>query len=283
VAADEELPIGFSDVLAAAVRLKGVTHRTPVMTSASIDELTEARVFLKCENFQRTGSFKFRGAYNRLCQLTAGERARGVVTHSSGNHAQGIALAARLLGVRATVVMNSDAPGTKIAATRGYGAEVVLYDRLREEREAISQRFVDEQGMVLVPPYDDPGIMAGQGTAALELIEEAGELDIVLAPLGGGGLLSGTATAVEGRQPGALVYGVETEGADDWALSLQAGERVHIPPPATIADGIRTQMPGELTWPVVRALAAGVVVVDDDGVRVAMRLLFTRMMLVVEP
>jgi threonine dehydratase len=280
---DETLAISFADVQAAAARLKGVAHRTPVMHSQTVDEMTGANVFFKCENLQRAGAFKFRGAYNRLAQLTAAERAQGVVTHSSGNHAQGVALAARLLGITATIVMNSDAPKSKIAATRGYGAEVVLYDRLREDREAISKRISEERGCVIVPPYDDPAIMAGQGTAALELIEDVENLDILLAPLGGGGLLSGTATAARALLPNIRVYGVETEAADDWAQSLAKGEKVRIPPPDTIADGIRTVVPGDLTWPVVRKLVDGVRLVSEEEVKAAVRFLLLRMKLLVEP
>jgi threonine dehydratase len=280
---DETLAISFADVRAAAARLKGVAHRTPVMHSQTVDEMTGANVFFKCENLQRAGAFKFRGAYNRLAQLTAAERAQGVVTHSSGNHAQGVALAARLLGITATIVMNSDAPKSKIAATRGYGAEVVLYDRLREDREAISKRISEERGCVIVPPYDDPAIMAGQGTAALELIQDVEKLDILLAPLGGGGLLSGTATAARALLPNIRVYGVETEAADDWAQSLAKGEKVRIPPPDTIADGIRTVVPGDLTWPVVRKLVDGVRLVSEAEVKAAVRFLLLRMKLLVEP
>jgi threonine dehydratase len=253
------------------------------MHSQTVDEMTGAQVFFKCENLQRAGAFKFRGAYNRLAQLTAAERAQGVVTHSSGNHAQGVALAARLLGITATIVMNSDAPKSKIAATRGYGAEVVLYDRLREDREAISKRISEERGCVIVPPYDDPAIMAGQGTAALELIEDVENLDILLAPLGGGGLLSGTATAARALLPNIRVYGVETEAADDWAQSLAKGEKVRIPPPDTIADGIRTVVPGDLTWPVVRKLVDGMRLVSEAEVKAAVRFLLLRMKLLVEP
>jgi threonine dehydratase len=280
---DAPFAVSFDDVRAAAGRIRGVAHRTPIVTSATVDGLTGASVFFKCENLQRAGAFKFRGAYNRLAQLTADERSRGVVAHSSGNHAQGVALAARELGIAAVIVMNSDAPRSKIAATRGYGAEVVLYDRLTEDREAISERLKQERGLVLVPPYDDPAIIAGQGTAALELIEDAGPLDVVMTPLGGGGLLSGTATVVKALLPSAVLFGVETELSNDWAQSFAKGERVRIAPPDTIADGIRTVMPGELTWPIVRALVAGVELVSEDEVRAAVRFLLLRMKLLVEP
>ena len=269
--------------MAAAARLRGVAHRTPVVTSRTLDARVGARVFLKCENLQRMGAFKFRGAYNRIAQLDAAERARGVVAFSSGNHAQGVALAAQLLGLRATIVMPADSPAAKQAATRGYGAEVVLYDRWTEDRAAIARGIADERGAVLVPPFDDPRIIAGQGTAALELIEDVGALDLLLVPLSGGGLLAGSALAATGLAPGIAVYGVEPAAGDDWVRSLAAGERVSIPVPETIADGLQTTAPGELTFPIVRALCAGVVTVSDDELRDAMRFAFERMKLVVEP
>jgi threo-3-hydroxy-L-aspartate ammonia-lyase len=273
----------FADIDAAAKRLHAIAHRTPVITSATVDALTGATVFFKCENLQRTGSFKFRGAYNRLAQFTPAERRRGVVTHSSGNHAQGIALSAKLLRIPATVVMNSDAPASKIRATRDYGAEVVLYDRHTEDREAISHRIRDERGAILVPPYDDPNIIAGQGTAALELIADAGPLDAIVTPLGGGGLLSGSAIAAKALLSAVQVYGIETEAANDWALSLAKGAKVTIAPPDTIADGIRTQTPGELTWPIVCALVHGVELVSEAEVKDAVRFMLLRLKLLVEP
>src|ERR671937_1179131 len=218
-----ELAITFADVRRASERLRGVADRTLVATSRTVDELAGGRVFFKCESLQRGGAFKFRGAYNRLSALSAEERARGVVAFSSVNHAQGVALAARELGVPATVVMPSDAPALKVAATQGYGAEVVRYERLTEDREAIARSLADERGLTLVPPYDHPLIMAGQGTAALELLEEAPQLDWLLVPVGGGGLLSGCATALHGVQPDARIIGVETETSNDWVLSLDAG------------------------------------------------------------
>jgi threonine dehydratase len=273
----------FDDVRAAAERLRGVAHRTPVITSRTLDDRTGARAFLKAESLQRMGAFKFRGAYNRLAQLDAAGRAGGVVAFSSGNHAQGVALAAQLLGIAATIVMPSDAPAAKLAATRGYGAEVVLYDRLREDRTQIASGIARERNATLVPPYDDPAIIAGQGTAALELIEEAGPLDVLLVPLGGGGLLSGSALAAAERSPGVLIYGVEPQAGDDWVQSLARGERVSIAVPDTIADGMMTQSPGALTFPIVRALCAGVVTVSDDEICAAMRFAFERLKLVVEP
>jgi threonine dehydratase len=260
-----------------------VANRTPVVTSRNLDALVGGQVFLKCENLQRGGSFKFRGAYNRLVCLSGEERARGVVAFSSGNHAQGVALAARALGISAVILMPDDAPPTKVAATQGYGAEVVRYNRLTEDREALARRVAEERGLTLVPPYDHPLIMAGQGTAALELVEEIGPLDVLLVPVGGGGLLSGCATAVHAQCPEARIFGVETETSNDWALSLEAGQRIRIPPPDTIADGMRTQQPGALTFPVVQQLAAGVKTVSDEEVKVAMRFLLLRLKLLVEP
>jgi len=275
--------VSFDDIAAAATRLRGIAHRTPAITSATLDARTGARVFLKAENLQRMGAFKFRGAYNRLAQLDAGERARGVVAFSSGNHAQGVALAARLLGIAATIVMPSDAPAAKLAATRGYGAEIVLYERATMNRAEIASALVAERGATLVPPYDDPAIIAGAGTTALELIEDAGPLDVLIVCTGGGGLLSGCALAATALTPGIAVYGVEPVAGDDWVQSLARNERVTIPIPATIADGLQTQTPGELTFPIVRALCAGVVTVSDDELRLAMRFAFERLKLVIEP
>ncbi len=282
---DAALPIGLNDVRIAAERLRGVANRTPVMTSRTFDTRAGAgtRVFFKCENYQRVGAFKFRGAYNHIASLEPGERARGIVATSSGNHAQGVALACRLLGTHATILMPSDAPATKLAATRGYGANVVLYDREQVYPETFVQEYAKAHGLHWVPAYDDPLIMAGQGTAALELVEEVGALDVFLAPMGGGGLMSGCATAVKGLLPAAKVLGVETDGADDWVQSLARGERVMIDPPATIADGIRTRQPGVRPFAQCRALLDGVVVVSDGEVREAMRFMVTRMKMLVEP
>lgn len=272
----------FDDVRAAAKRLRGVARRTPVLTSRTLDERAGAQIFLKCENFQRGGAFKFRGAYNRLAQLSGDERARGVVAFSSGNHAQGVALAARLLGVAATIVMPHDAPAGKVAATRGYGAEVILYDRMREDREAIARRMMEERGATLVPPYDDAQIIAGQGTLALELLEEQ-TLDAIVGPVGGGGMLSGVALASQGVGSDAKIYGVEPAAGDDARQSLARGERVKIPVPDTIADGLQTQSPGELTFAILRERAAGIVTVSDDELRDAMRFAFERLKIVLEP
>ncbi len=282
-----EPAIGLAEVRQAAERLRGIANHTPVVTSRTVDARVGGQVFFKCENLQRGGAFKFRGAYNHLAALSAAVRARGVVAFSSGNHAQGVALAAHQLGIAATVVMPTDAPELKAAATRGYGAEIVTYDRLTENREAIAQRLADERGLTLVPPYTHPLIMAGQGTAALELVEEtlhtAGPLDWLLLPVGGGGLLSGSVVAATGLLPAIKVVGVETETSNDWVLSLAAGHPVHIPPPDTIADGMRTQQPGSLTFPIVQRQGHGVMVVSDAEVKDAMRFLLLRLKLLVEP
>ena len=276
--------ITFADVEAAAARLRGVANRTPVMTSRTLDEMTGASVFLKVESFQRIGAFKFRGAYNAISSLDPGTRARGVVTNSSGNHAQAIALAAHLFGIPATIVMPTDAPPVKIAATRGYGAEIVFYDRYTEDRAAIAERVAADLGAAVIPPYDHPNVMAGNGTVALELLQEVGELDLLLVCLGGGGLLAGCATAAKHNLPGIEIWGVEPAAGDDWAQSFAKGERIGLPAaPRTIADGQQTEAPGRLTWPTVRPLVKGIATVTDDEIRDAMRFLFERMKLVVEP
>ena len=276
-------PITFADVLAARERLRGVAHVTPVATSRTLDEISGRSMFLKCENLQRGGAFKFRGAYNTISQLPEDARKRGVLAFSSGNHAQGVALAARLLGAPVVICMPGDAPAVKVAATRGYGAEVIFYDRLRDDREAFARRIAEERGMALVPPYDHPHIMAGAGTAALELVEAVPELDAVLVPIGGGGLIAGSATAVRGARPAARVFGVEPAGADDTLQSLRAGERVRVPPPATIADGLRPVTPGRLTFPVIQRHVEDVLVVTDDEILEAVRFALLRLKLVVEP
>jgi threonine dehydratase len=277
------LMIDVADVRAAAERLRGIAHRTPVLTSSGLDDLSGSRIFVKCENFQRVGAFKFRGAYNALSKLDAEERRRGVVAFSSGNHAQGVALAAHLLGITATIVMPADASRVKLAATAGYGAHIVAYDQATQSRETIAAELVGETGAILIPPYDHLDIIAGQGTAALELCEEVAGLDAVLVPLGGGGLLAGTATAVKALQPTCSVFGVEPEAGNDWYLSWQLDERVTIALPATIAEGVRTTEPGAVTWPIARELAAGVLLVNDDEIRNAMRFAAQRMKMVVEP
>ncbi len=275
--------VTLDDVKAAAARIAGHVHRTPVLTSTTADALAGAKLFFKAETFQRVGAFKARGAFSRLTLLSEVERTRGVVAFSSGNHAQAVALAARDLGVPATIVMPDDAPALKLAATRGYGAEVVLYDRRREDREAIARRLVRERGVVLVPPFDDDAIIAGQGTAALELLEEVTDLDVVVAPCGGAGLLAGTAIAATGLRPGIRVLGVEPEAGDDVARSLGEGRRIAISVPETIADCLQTTRVGERNFAILQALAEGVVTVSDLELRQAMTFLFSRMKLVVEP
>jgi threonine dehydratase len=270
-------------VRAAAARLLGVAHRTPVVTSRTLDARTGATAFLKCENLQRMGAFKFRGAYNRIAQLTPAERIGGVVAFSSGNHAQGVALAAHICGVPAAIVMPSDAPNSKLAATRGYGAEVVTYDRKTMNRGEIAAELARERGATLVPPYDDPAIIAGQGTVALELLEDVPDIDVLLVCTGGGGLLAGCALAATALRPGIAVYGVEPAAGDDFARSIAAGTRGEIPVPETIADGQQTTSPGELTFPIVQRLCAGILTVTDDELRDAMRFAFERLKLVMEP
>ena len=277
------MSVSFADVMSASKRLRGVAHRTPVVTSRTLDERTGGRVFLKCENFQRMGAFKFRGAYNRLVQLDEAQRKAGVVAFSSGNHAQGVALAAQLLGISATIVMPSDAPPAKVAATRGYGAAVVFYDRRTADREAIARELCERHGATLVPPYDDDAIIAGQGTAAVELLEEAGRIDTLVVPVGGGGLLAGTLLAAQGIDPKIEVYGVEPEAGNDYQRSLAAGERITIEVPQTIADGQQTQAPGALTFPIVQRYAKGIVTVSDEQIEDAMRFAFERMKIVLEP
>jgi len=282
-APDAGLPVTFADVQAAAGRLAGVAHRTPVMTSRTADELTVAQLFFKCENLQRMGAFKFRGAYNALSRFTPDQRAAGVIAYSSGNHAQGVALSAKLLGMNAVIVMPADAPALKIAATRGYGAEVVLYDRFGESREAIGARIAAERGMTLVPPYDHPDVIAGQGTAAMELIEDTGPLDALVVCVGGAGLISGCALAAKQLAPACRVIGVEPEAGNDVQQSLARGERIRIPVPDTIADGAQTQQVGELTFPIVRALVSAIATVTDAQLVRTMRFFAERMKLVVEP
>lgn len=280
---DQELAIGLDDVRAAAERLQGVAHRTPVLTSRTLNELAGRELFLKCESLQRGGAFKFRGAYNAISRLSEEQRRRGVVAFSSGNHAQGVALAARILGVAAIICMPDDAPPVKLAATRGYGAEVRIFERATVDRDSFARAIAEERGMTIIPPYDHPDIIAGQGTTALELLEQAPELDALVTPIGGGGLLSGCAVAAKGLRPQIRIFGVETEGADDVRQSLERGERVTISPPATIADGIRTTSPGRLTFPIIQRHVEQVLVVSDAAVLDALRLLLLRVKLVVEP
>ena len=275
--------LSLDDVRDAAARLDGVAHRTPVLRSRTLDGLAGAEVHLKAECFQRGGAFKFRGAYSLISTLDAAQRAAGVVAFSSGNHAQAVALASQLLGVRAAIVMPQDAPALKLAATRGYGAEVVLYDRYADDRAAIARDLAAERGAVLVPPFDHPLVMAGQGTAALELLDEAGPLDALLAPVGGGGLVAGCATVAAALDPGIRVIGVEPEAGDDTRRSLAAGHRVEIPVPRTIADGQQITSPGELTFPIVQRLVSEVVLVSDGELLDAMRFAFDRLKIVLEP
>jgi threo-3-hydroxy-L-aspartate ammonia-lyase len=276
--------IGMSDVLAAASRLKGVALRTPVITSPALDELVGGQVFLKCENFQRIGAFKFRGAYNAISMMDPEDRARGVVTASSGNHAQAVALAAKLHGIPAWIIMPEDAPQMKLDSTRSLGAEVIIYDRYTQDRLQLSLDTAAEKNATYVSPYDNEGVMAGQGTAAMELIEEAGELDLLLVCLGGGGLLAGCATAARGLLPGIEVVGVEPSAGDDWAQSYAKGERVRLAEvPRTIADGQQTEAPGKLTWATVRPLVSRIALVTDDETRNAMRFLFEKVKIVAEP
>ncbi|MEX3953808.1 threo-3-hydroxy-L-aspartate ammonia-lyase [Paraburkholderia sp. EG287A] len=277
------LPITFEDVAAAHERLRGVAHRTPVLTSSTANERTGAQLFFKCENLQRMGAFKFRGAYNAIAQFTPEQKAGGVITFSSGNHAQAIALSARLLGVKAVIVMPHDAPAVKVEATRGYGGEVVFYDRYTEDREALGKRLAAERGLTLIPPYDHAHVMAGQGTAAKELFEETGELDLLLTPLGGGGLLSGCATAAHALSPACTVIGVEPEAGNDGQRSLQTGEIVHIDTPKTLADGAQTQHLGNLTFAVIRERVSEIVTVSDAELVDTMKFFASRMKLVVEP
>jgi len=277
------LPVTLDDVRSAADQIKGVAHRTPVVSSRTLDAAVAATVLLKCENLQRVGAFKFRGAYNAVSRLSAAQLAKGIAAYSSGNHAQAVALAARELGSTAVIVMPEDTPRSKMAAVAGYGAEIVTYDRYTGDREAIGAALAAERGLALIPPYEHPHVMAGQGTAALELLEEAGPLDALLVPVGGGGLMAGSATAAKGLQPGIRMIGVEPAAGDDTRQSLAAGERVSIPVPRTIADGQAASIPGELTFSVNRRLVDEIVLVTDDEIRTAMRFAFDRLKLVMEP
>ena len=277
------LPVSYAEVAAAAKRIEGAAHRTPVLTSTTADALTGAQIFFKPENLQRMGAFKFRGAYNAIAKLDAGARKRGVLAFSSGNHAQAMALAGRLLGVAATIVMPSDAPAIKLAATRGYGAEVITYDRMTEDREALAKKIAAERGLTLVPPYDHADVIAGQGTAAKELIEDAGALDYLFVCVGGGGLISGCALAAHALSPDCKVIGVEPEAGNDVQQSFRSGSIVKIPVPKTIADGAQTQFPGQLTFPIIQALVADILTVSDAALIEAMKFFAARMKIVVEP
>ena len=274
----------FAEVQAAAQRIQPFVHRTPVLTSRGFDEAAATRAFFKCENLQRMGAFKIRGAMNFLLSMTPEQRARGVVTFSSGNHAQAVALAARLQGVRATIVMPADAPRSKLEATRAQGAEIRFYDRLKEDREAIGRRIAAETGAVVLPPFDHPWTIAGQGTAALEL---AGQVDeppqALIAPVGGGGLLSGCSIAAKALWPRIRIFGAEPELANDTYLSLKAGRRITIPPPATIADGLRATQPGEITFPILQQNVEEILLVSEAEIRAAMRFLLLHLKILVEP
>ena len=292
--------VGIDDVRAAAARLKGVAHRTPVLRSRTLDGLAGARVALKAETFQRGGAFKFRGAFNAISSLAPERRAAGVCAVSSGNHAQAVALASRLCGTRATILMPSDAPALKRAATESYGAEVVEFDRYGEDREQLVRALAAQRGLELVHPFDDPRVIAGQGTVALELLQQvagtdgsgpgpspdrdaSGALDVLVVPVGGGGLISGCATACAALSPGVRVIGVEPVASDDVARSLASGRRERVQVGRTIADGQQTPSPGELTWPIIHALVDSVVTVSDEQIVTAMRFCFERLKLVVEP
>jgi len=273
----------FDDVLAAAGRIEGHAHRTPVLRSRTADEELGAEVFFKCENLQRMGAFKFRGAFNALSKFDERQRRAGVVAFSSGNHAQAIALAARILGMPATIVMPHDAPAAKVAATKGYGGQVVIYDRYKDDREQIGRDLAEKHGLTLIPPYDHPDVMAGQGTAAKELFEEVGPLDAFFVPLGGGGLLSGSALATRALSPQCKLYGVEPEAGNDGQQSFRSGEIVHIDTPKTIADGAQTQHLGQHTFPIIRRDVDDVLTASDAQLVEAMRFFASRMKLVVEP
>lgn len=279
---DMTLP-DYNDIVAAAERIANYANKTPVMTSRTVDEEFGAEVFFKCENFQRMGAFKFRGAMNALRQFTPQQRAAGVVTFSSGNHAQAIALSAKLLGIPATIIMPHDAPAAKVAATKGYGGNVVIYDRYTEDREKIGQDLAEKQGLTLIPPYDHPHVIAGQGTATKELIEEVGPLDVLFVYLGGGGLLSGSALAARHLSPDCVVYGVEPEAGNDGQQSFRSGNIVHIDTPKTIADGAQTQHLGQYTFAIIQQNVNDILTVSDTELVTAMKFIAERMKIVVEP
>ena len=275
--------VSYDDILKARERLRGVAHRTPVLTSRQFDEAAGCTVFFKAENLQRAGAFKFRGAYNKIASLSEPERARGILAYSSGNHAQAAALAARLLGAPAIIVMPQDAPAIKVAATRGYGAEVIFYDRYAESRERTGETICRERGLTLVPPFDDERIIAGQGTAALELLEETGPLDFLVVPCSGCGLLAGCSIAAQQMSPGIRIFGVEPEAGNDTWQSMRRGERVEIPVPRTIADGLQTPSPGKLTFPIVQQRVEGILLVSDAELVETLRFILERMKVLVEP
>jgi threonine dehydratase len=280
---DDALAVSYDDIVAARGRIAGAAHRTPVLTSSTADARAGGTLLFKCENFQRMGAFKFRGAFNALSRFTKEQKVAGVVTFSSGNHAQAVALSARLLGMRAVIVMPADAPAAKVAATRGYGAEIHFYDRRTEDREALGAKLAADRGLTLVPPYDHPDVMAGQGTCAAELFEDAGPPDLLLTPLGGGGLLSGCAVAARALCPDCEIYGVEPEAGDDGRQSLRSGRIVTIDTPQTIADGAQTTHLGRFTFPVIRGLVKDILTVSDAELAQTMRFFAERMKIVVEP
>ena len=277
------MSITYEDIVAAAGRIEGHAHRTPVLTSRTANEELGAEIFFKAENMQRMGAFKFRGGFNALSRFNEAQRKAGVVAFSSGNHAQAIALSAKLLGIPATIIMPEDAPASKIAATRGYGGNVVTYDRYKEDREAIGRKLAEEKGMTLIPPYDHADVIAGQGTAAKELFEEVGELDYFFVCLGGGGLLSGSALATRALSPKCKLYGVEPEAGNDGQQSFRSGAIVHIDTPKTIADGAQTQHLGALTFPIIKRDVDDILTVSDAELVDAMRFFASRMKIVVEP
>ena len=273
----------FSDIQAAAERTRGIVRRTPVLTSRTFNALAGASVLFKCENFQRGGAFKIRGAANFILSISKDDLPPGVVTYSSGNHGQAVAIAAASQSIAATVVMPADAPASKLAATRAHGAKIVAYDRFSENREAIAERIAGETGATIVPPYDHPWTIAGQGTVALEVLDEVPDLDALVVPIGGGGLISGSSIAAHAIRPGIRIFGVEPADGNDTLLSLRAGQRIGIPMPETIADGLRASKPGALTFPIVQQHVEDILLVTDDEIRAAMQFLLTRMKILVEP
>jgi len=277
------ITISYDDVIDAAERLRGVAHRTPALTSRTLNEICRNEVFLKCENFQRMGAFKFRGAYNAMVQLSPEEKAQGVIAFSSGNHAQAVALSGKLLNIPTVIVMPRDAPKVKVEATRGYGAEVILYDPDEAEREKLAQELMEERGLTLVPPFDHPQIIAGQGTVAKELFEEVGPLDYLFVPCGGGGLLSGSLLSAQALSPRCKVYGVEPEAGDDGVRSFETGVLQMVKNPQTIADGARTPSLGKLTFAIIKELASGMLTASDEELIRTMRFLWERVKIIVEP
>jgi threonine dehydratase len=278
-----EQQIDLADIRAAEARIRAIAHRTPVMTSRSFNAEAGLAAFFKCENFQRGGSFKIRGASNFIFSLSRDDLDRGIVTYSSGNHAQAVAIAAEAVGAQATIVMPHDAPRSKVEATRARGATIVTYDRYRESREAIGRRIAEETGAVLVPPYDHPLTIAGQGTTALELLQDFPDLDALLAPVSGGGLLAGCSVAAKSLKPSIRIFGAEPELANDTYLSLEAGRRVEIPVPKTIADGLRATQPGEITFPILQEHVDAILLVSEDEIKETVKFFFTRLKIVVEP